>query len=161
MNSGSYALASPALAPAGTTACASPESLRGGPPPWGTGGVQPALRLMSRLIKLTVLSNWGRKITGKRYWVIDDALSGFRSLVSANSKKMYCLRIRSGCPEHRNDNFFKIGDACVLTPQETRDEAQTLLARRPFLLLTGCREQEVLQRRWGKIDRMRSLVILP
>lgn len=69
------------------------------------------------------------QITGKRYWIEDEALPGFRLQVSATGRKTYYVRLWTGGREHRQDNVYKIGDAGVLTADQAREQARMLLAR--------------------------------
>jgi integrase len=80
-------------------------------------------------MKLTLKTVRDFVATGKRYWIDDDALPGFRLQVSATGKKTYYIRLRTGGREHRQDNIYKIGEAGVLTPDEARTRARNLLAR--------------------------------
>lgn len=80
-------------------------------------------------MKLTLKTVRDLPTTGERYWVDDEALRGFRLQVSASGSKTYYVRLRSGGRVNRSDNMFKIGAAAVVTPEQARDQARTLLAR--------------------------------
>jgi integrase len=80
-------------------------------------------------MKLTLKTVRDSVATGKRYWIEDDALPGFRLQVSATGKKTYYVRLRTGGRDDRQDSIYKIGEAGVLTPDEARTQARNLLAR--------------------------------
>lgn len=61
---------------------------------------------------------------GERYFVWDEALSGFGIRVGANGRKTYICRYRNGNIRRQ----FKLGNAGTLTAEEARDVAKKVLA---------------------------------
>ena len=69
------------------------------------------------------------KPTAKLYWLEDDSLPGFRVGVTPLGVKTFAVRLRKGGRANRQDTTQSVGRFGVLTLEQARGKARTLLSR--------------------------------
>lgn len=80
-------------------------------------------------MKFTKSSVTALKPESRRKYYDDDSLPGFRLVVSPNGNKTFAVRIRSGGRSTRQERTKTIGRFGVLTVEQAREEALTVLAQ--------------------------------
>jgi len=80
-------------------------------------------------VRLTIQTIRALKPTNKLFWVEDDTLPGFRVGVTPRGVKTFAVRLRKGGRANRRDTMQRVGRFGVLTLDQARTEARSLLSR--------------------------------